>query len=148
MSEKKSLIGESNNKCIAYVDGSYNIRTKYCGYGVVLFYNGEHFEFSGCEPNAESLGRNVFGEIKGSMKAVTEAKKLGAKEIEIRYDYTGIEYWVTGKWQANKVNTKEYRDFMRNAEKEIKITFTKVKAHSSNQWNDRADILAKEAIGI
>ena len=146
--EIRMIQGINSGKCIAYVDGSFNIHTGECGYGIVLFFDDKTIEFSGSFHDAFHLGRNVHGEILGSMRAVKEAINLGAKEINIRYDYTGIEKWVTGEWQTKKSNTQEYRDFMRNAGKDIKITFTKIKAHSHNQWNDRADELAKQAIGV
>lgn len=145
---QKELNNINSNKCIAYVDGSYNAKTEDCGYGVILFFGNDVLEFSGIFHNASTLGWNVHGEILGSMKAVTEAQLLKAKEIEIRYDYMGIEKWATGEWKANKENTKEYVKFMKEAGKNIQITFTKVKAHSSDKWNDRADVLAKQAVGI
>ena len=35
-----------------------------------------------------------------------------------------------------------------NQEKKIKINFVKVKGHSNDKYNDKADLLAKKACGI
>ncbi|MCD7862264.1 MAG: RNase H [Lachnospiraceae bacterium] len=133
---------------IAYVDGSYNEALLKYAFGCVLLTpEGETIERSGSGSSADSLAiRNVAGEMLGAMYAARYACVKGYRELEIRYDYEGIEKWVTGAWKAKKELTQKYAAYMRSREQYISIRFTKVKAHSGDTYNDRADALAKEAL--
>lgn len=89
--------------------------------------------------------RQVTGEIFAVMFGINECLEREIKEIEIYFDYLGIREWVTGAWKAKNTQTQNYRDLMRDVQKEIDVRFIKVKAHSGNYFNDLADRLAKEA---
>ncbi len=133
----------------AYVDGSFNSITKTYGYGVILFANGNSYEFSDSDNDIELVSmRNVAGEINGAMRAVKEAIKMSLPEITLYYDYEGIMKWVTGEWRCNKTGTKNYAEYMNNAKKSIKINFVKVKAHTGVELNEKVDMLAKQAVGL
>lgn len=135
-------------KVIAYVDGSYNDKIKKYAFGcVILTPAGDTIKESGNGDNPASLAiRNVAGEMLGALFAVKWAMTNGYSEIEIRYDYEGIEKWVTGEWKANNQLAKKYVDSMDNWRNSIRISFFKVVAHSNNQFNDEADRLAKAAL--
>ena len=133
-----------------YVDGSYNPTTKTVGYGLVMLKDNQAIirdigTFIN-DPNAES--RNITGEVKGSMKAMDIAVANGFKEVNIYYDYMGIEKWATGEWKANKELTRAYKEIYKLRSKQVKINFVKVKAHTGNKWNEEADRLAKLGAGI
>lgn len=134
---------------IAYVDGSYDHSQKKFSYGMVLMNRGveKYFAKEYQDPDLASM-RNVAGEIKGSEAAMTYAIEHGFRKIAIHYDYEGIEKWCTGEWAAKKEGTKAYRTFYEMAKKSLKIKFVKVKGHSSDRYNDMADMLAKTALGI
>ena len=72
----------------------------------------------------------------------------GIPEIDIYYDYMGIEKWCTGEWQANKPGTISYRDYYNSIKNKLAVNFIKVKGHSGDKYNDLADLLAKKALGI
>jgi ribonuclease HI len=132
----------------AYVDGSYNKNTRTYGYGVYFVDEtgkADKFCGNGNDPGLAAM-RNVAGEISGAMAAVERARLLKIRKLTIYYDYTGIEYWVTGRWKANKTGTIVYRDYMKTCG--IKLQFVKVKGHSGNEGNEIADQLAKQAVGI
>lgn len=134
----------------AYVDGSFSLEKKNYSYGMVCIENGEVVFTAngvGTDKNAISL-RNVSGEVNGAMKAVEYAIENNFKQITIVFDYQGIESWALGTWKRNNDITKNYNEFMQEKMKEIKINFKKVKGHSGDKFNDMADKLAKEALGI
>lgn len=134
---------------VAYVDGSYNLRTCQFSFGVVIFHDGAEHTFSECfsDPNLASM-RNVAGEIKGAQRAMQYCLDNGITSLEIYYDYEGIEKWCTGEWKTNKEGTIAYKRFYDEAAKSVEISFNKVKGHSGNRYNDMADRLAKDALGI
>jgi ribonuclease HI len=139
----------NESKAFAYVDGSYNADTCTYGYGVLLVYNGNEYEFSGADNEPEmATMRNVSGEILGATRAITEAKALGIKELVIYYDYQGIAAWPDETWRRNKKYTIQYHDFVVNERKNMKIDFVKVKAHSGVKYNEKVDKIAKKIVGI
>lgn len=148
---KVNSVNSSGAVLYAYVDGSFNDKEKVAGYGLVLVQNDEVIlkdlgVFRSMEMNES---KNVFGEIRGALKAVELALANDFKEITIVYDYMGIECWAKNEWKANKVLTQDYRDFMQKYMNLIDIKFKKVKAHSGeDKYNDMADMLAKKAVGI
>ncbi len=133
----------------AYIDGSYDAKTGCYSFGGVLIIENKQYEFKKrYDPDMYSTSRNVAGEIKGAGFIIQYAIKVGIKELNIIYDYEGIEKWYTGQWKANSDIAKAYIQFKQNVEDKIKIHFIKVKSHSNNPYNDLADQLAKSALGI
>ena len=133
----------------AYIDGSYDATTGCYSFGGVLIIENNQYEFNKkYTPDSYSSARNVAGEIKGAGFIIQYAIKEGIKELNIIYDYEGIEKWYTGKWQANSAIAKAYVEFKEKVKHKIKINFIKVKSHSNNSYNDLADKLAKSALGI
>lgn len=142
-------IEQSPDTAVAYVDGSYNAKTKIFACGVVILHNGEEKQFNESfdDPELASM-RNVAGEINGSMAAMSYCAEHGIKNLHIFYDYAGIEYWCTGAWKTNKSGTIDYKRFYDEMKNTVNITFHKVKGHSGDKYNDMADTLAKAAAGI
>lgn len=147
--ERADKIPESSAEAVAYVDGSYNIHDGRFSYGVVLFHKGRMNTFSEAfsDPSLAEM-RNVAGEIKGSEFAAAYCIEHHIKSIDIYYDYTGIEQWANGHWKTNKEGTRAYAEFIRSARQKVDIRFVKVKGHSGDAYNDMADRLAKDALGI
>ena len=114
--EAKAFIKKEERKVsddlglLAYVDGSYNIKTKEYGYGCVLIEGQQVIQQllgKGNIPEYSSM-RNVSGEILGCMNAIAYAIDHHYESICIYYDYEGIEKWATGLWKANKEQTQNY----------------------------------------
>ena len=144
-----SKITDTKSDAVAYVDGSYSKELNMFSYGAVLFYNGEKYEFCKAFQDPELITmHNVAGEIKGSEFVMQYCIDNGIKSIDIFYDYAGIEKWCTGEWKTNKSGTENYKQFYTEAAKNLKVNFIKVKGHSGDEYNDRADALAKSALGI
>ena len=150
VSEKAEELIENEEGLFIYVDGSFAVDKGNYSYGLVAVKDGEIIykdKGTGVDKEAVSL-RNVSGEVLGAKMAVEYAIKNGFKEITIAYDYQGVESWAIGTWKRNNRITAEYNEFMQSKMKEVKIRFKKIKGHSGHKYNDLADKLAKEALGV
>lgn len=134
---------------VAYVDGSYKADTKEFSYGAVIFVNGNQIEMCKSYDKAEYAElRNVAGEIVGAGKVMEYCIENGIDKLDLYHDYTGIAKWCTGEWEATKTVTKRYKEFYDSIKDKLDVRFVKVKGHSGDEYNDRADRLAKSALGI
>jgi ribonuclease HI len=95
-----------------------------------------------------ALMRNVAGEIEGAKLAMRFCADNNIEEIDIYYDYEGIEKWCTGAWKTNKTGTIAYKKFYDEISRKVKVSFIKVKGHSGDKYNDIADRLAKDSVGV
>ena len=143
--EKQGDMGEA----VAYVDGSFDGVSGCFSYGMVMFYEGreEHFNRKFDDAQLAQM-RNVAGEIKGAEAAMQYCLDRKIRKVTIYHDYTGIAYWCTGEWKANKPGTIDYAQFYKKAAEQMEIRFEKVKGHAGDRYNEMADRLAKEALGL
>lgn len=134
---------------VAYVDGSFKEDTNEYSFGVVLLVDGKEYHFKKSFPSDElSSMRNVAGEIKGAGFIILYCLNRGINKLTIYHDYEGISKWYENEWKANLYGTKKYQEFANEVKGQIDINFVKVKSHSNDHYNDIADRLAKEALGI
>lgn len=134
---------------VAYVDGSYDVTTGAFSCGAVLFWQGETVEFSKkFEDEAFAQMHNVAGEIMGAVTVIRWCLANAVPAVEICHDYEGVGKWADGLWKTNREGTRAYADFVRKSRAQMKISFVKVRGHSGDVFNDRADRLAKDALGI
>ena len=124
-----------------YVDGSYIDDA--IGYGVVVLKDGKSVTelYGPVTDDALQSMRQVSGELQAVYESLAWCQANSVREISIFYDYAGIEKWATGEWNANKPATRAYVEFLRDCP--VTVHWRKIKSHSGDQWNDRADQLAK-----
>lgn len=135
----------------AYVDGSFSDKENKTSWGLCIVdkeKNESLAQYSGIveDPDA-AKHRQIVGELTGVIRAVQWAKKNDTKVL-IHYDYEGIYKWVIDffkdgekPWERNNKYSQKYRTFVEQNKESI-IGFVKIKAHSGDQWNERADFLA------
>lgn len=147
---KKDVDNYDELGLLIYVDGSFAVDKGNYSYGLVAVKDGEIiYEDKGLGNDKDAIPlRNVSGEVLGAKMAIEYAIENGFKEVTIAYDYNGIECWALGTWKRNNRITSEYNEFMQDKMKKIKVKFKKIKGHSGNKYNDLADKLAKQALGI
>lgn len=129
-----------NESYQAYVDGSYINGS--VGYGaVILHQNQEIKRFSGSvEHDVEQ--RQVVGELQATMQVLAWCEENNIMDIEIFYDYEGIQKWAAGEWRANTTATQRYQRIVQASP--VSVAWKKVKSHSGVRWNDVVDELAKQ----
>lgn len=133
----ESLSGEGYQ---AYVDGSYI--NGFVGYGAVILHQDQEIEqfWGSVEHDVEQ--RQVVGELQATMQVLAWCEENNIGDIEIFYDYEGIQKWATGEWRANNAATQYYQRTVQSSP--VRVTWQKVKSHSGVRWNDVVDKLAKK----
>lgn len=128
----------------AYVDGSFQGGA--VGYGLVILHEGEnvHEDWGTIDKYTEQ--QQITGELSSTMRVIRWCEANEVRQIQIFYDYNGIEKWATGLWKASTESTQAYKNFMRQTP--VKVVWQKVKSHSGDHWNDYVDELAKRGSGM
>ncbi len=92
-----------------------------------------------------SGSHQIGGEVAAVYRAVQWCVRHGVVDVTIAHDLKGLPLWAQGKWKANVPATKALR---RDAPHwPVRIKWVKVKAHRGNRFNEKADSLAKDALG-
>ena len=122
-------------------------KVKALSFGVVFIHHGTVETYAEKIIDAEEAQmRNVAGEIHGAVFAMGKCLEKGISEINLYYDYVGIEKWCTGEWKANKRGTKALREYYELIKGQLTVHFHKVASHTGVMYNEMADQLAKNAL--
>lgn len=137
------------NELIAFVDGSFDVKSGSYGFGCVIIDPEQKLtRLNGKADKAEAAtARNVAGELLATMNAVKYAAEHSYKKLTVYHDYEGIEKWYNGKWKAQSFVAVAYLEFVRKYRSFVSVSFVKVEAHTGNTLNEEADRLAKSALG-
>lgn len=142
-----------------YVDGSYNPKTKVWGGAAILMQDDDVVIKEILVSDKDLNGsRQINGELESTIHALRyvleHLQEISDKKITVFYDYAGIEKWATGEWTARKDVAIYYKKrvqrhlMLLRYEHKIEIIFTKVKAHSGEEFNEKVDRLAKSACKV
>ncbi len=144
-SEQTLDIDHNDGQYHVYVDGSF-VDGEYA-WGLVVYHNGEeiHTDYGIGDVEDMKSMRNVAGEITSAQKAI-EWSIANNVNIVLYYDYYGIDAWPKGAWSANNIHTMNYANFMIQHENRYRSVHTK--GHTDILGNERADDLARKALGI
>ena len=141
-----------SEKVIIYTDGACSGNQGPGGWGAILMYKGAKIEISGGMKNTT----NNIMEITAVVEALKCLKIESDVEVYSDSAYTvnafkqgWIYNWMKNGWKtANKepVKNKELWQELYALTKKHKVEFIKVKGHADNEFNNRCDEMAREAI--
>lgn len=135
-----------------YTDGACSGNPGPGGWGAVLFYGAHRKEISGAEKHSTNNRMEI--------QAVIEALKLLKEPCQARvysdsayvvncFQKGWIHGWLRNGWTNSKQEPVENQDLWKMLWELMKlhtVEYIKVKGHSDNEWNNRCDELAREAI--
>ena len=133
---------------LAYIDGSYNKAARIYSWGGYIDNGGQITILQGTGSNPDYLPeRNIAGELIGALQVLFTAQRLQIPEINLYFDYEGIEAYITGEWKTKTKLAYYYCSMFDLLRDDVAIHFIKVAGHTGIAGNELADILAKEAAG-
>ena len=141
-----------SEKVIIYTDGACSGNPGPGGWGAILMYKGAKKEISG---GSKETTNNIM-----EVTAVIEALKCLKIESDVQvysdsaytvnaFNQGWIYNWFKNGWRtANKepVKNKELWEELYALTKKHRVEFIKVKGHADNEFNNRCDEMAREAI--
>ena len=139
-------------KVTIYTDGACSGNPGPGGWGAILMYNGNKKELSGGNKDTT----NNIMEITAVLEAL-KALKFSC-EVDLYSDSAyvvncfnqgWIYNWLKKGWKTasgEPVKNKELWEELYNLTQTHKVTFHKVKGHADNEFNNRCDELARNAI--
>ena len=140
------------DKVIIYTDGACSGNPGPGGWGTILMYKEHKKELSGGCKNTTNNIMEITAVLEGLKALKTEC------EVEIYSDSAyvvnafnshWIDNWKKNGWknsQKEEVKNKELWQELDALVKKYKVKFIKVKGHSDNEYNNRCDELARNAI--
>ena len=139
-------------KVIIYTDGACSGNPGPGGWGTVLMYGNAKKEISG---GKKETTNNIM-----ELTAVVEGLKMLKYPCEVEiysdsayivnaFNQGWIYNWEKKNWKTadgKEVKNKEIWQELYELTKTHRVTFNKVKGHSDNEYNNRCDELARNAI--
>ena len=139
-------------KVIIYTDGACSGNPGPGGWGAILMYKNIKKEISGGSKNTTN---NIM-----EITAVIEALKCLRVESEVQvysdssytvnaFNQKWIYGWMKNGWKTSNgdnVKNKELWQELYSLTQKHKVEFIKVKGHADNEYNNRCDELARNAI--
>jgi ribonuclease HI len=137
---------------IIYTDGACSHNPGPGGWGAILIYGNHRKEISGASPNTTNNRMELTAAIEG-LKALKEPCRVKLYS-DSAYLVNCIQQQWYVKWQKNgwknskgePVENQSLWIELLNLLQKHQVEFIKVKGHSDNELNNRADELATSAI--
>lgn len=136
-----------------YTDGACSGNPGPGGWGAIIIDENEEKEFSGFEPNTTNNRMELTAVIQG-LSALKEQQASVTVYTDSQYIVNAINLHWLDNWQikswmnASKkpVANRDLWEMIIDLNKKYKPTYVWVKGHSSNEYNNRCDALAVQAI--
>ncbi|MGI6169126.1 MAG: ribonuclease HI [Christensenellales bacterium] len=135
-----------------YTDGACSNNPGPGGWAAILLYQGHEKEISGSEAYTTNNRMELMAAIQGLM-ALKEGCQVelysDSAYLVNAFEKGWLIAWQRNGWKNSKKEPVENQDLWKlllNTSKGHQVRYTKVKGHSDNEYNNRCDKLAKEAI--
>ena len=139
-------------KVIIYTDRACSGNPGPGGWGAILMYNGNKKEISGAKNNTTNNVMELTAALEGlkMLKFPCEVELYSDSAYLVNGFSQGWIYnWKKNNWKtASKepVKNKEIWEEIYNLTQIHKVKFIKVKGHADNEFNNRCDEMARNAI--
>lgn len=137
---------------IIYTDGACSGNPGPGGWGTILMYKDTKKEISGGKADTTNNVMEITAVIEG-LKLLKESCKVevysDSAYVINAFNQHWIENWIKKNWQNSKkepVKNKELWLELYALVNQHEVKFIKVKGHSDNEFNNRCDELARNAI--
>ena len=138
---------------IIYTDGACAGNPGPGGYAAIIIGEDTRKEVRGFKADTTNNRMELIAVIEG-LKAISKGSKIKIFS-DSNYVIKGITQWVNN-WKKNGWKTSNKNDVknkklwieLDNLAKEYDVEFLKVKGHAGNEYNEKADALAKEQIEL
>ncbi|QJX79920.1 ribonuclease H family protein [Priestia megaterium] len=149
--KQTNFLSKNPNVLNVYVDGSYDQNEKIYAYAFAVVEDGgvtDNFSGAKQDVNVGELLNSSSGELLAAMMAIKYSIHRKIRNVIIYYDCIFIPNLLNGTAEPRNEYQIKYIEFMRNAitTNNLKVNFTKVQAHSSNEYNKFVDKLANKAM--
>ena len=139
-------------KVVIYTDGACSGNPGPGGWGTILMYKGNKKEISGGKANTTNNVMEITAVIEGLklLKYPCEVEIYSDSAYVVNTFKQGWIYnWIKNNWKTSgkePVKNQELWQELYDLTKIHKVKFNKVKGHSDNEFNNRCDELARNAI--
>ncbi len=139
-------------KITIYTDGACSGNPGPGGWAAILMYNGNKKEISGGMKDTTNNIMEITAVIEGlkALKFPCEVDLYSDSAYVVNAFSQGWIYnWMMKNWKTaggDDVKNKELWKELYSLTQTHKVNFIKVKGHSDNEYNNRCDELAREAI--
>ncbi len=139
-------------KVIIYTDGACSGNPGPGGWGTILMYEDIKKEISGGKKDTTNNIMEITAVIEGLklLKYPCEVSIYSDSAYVVNaFNQNWIENWKKNGWKNSKREDVKNRELWEEIEELLKpheVKFIKVKGHSDNEYNNRCDELARNAI--
>lgn len=141
------------NSIAVYTDGACSYNPGPGGWGAIILRNNQETELSGFEPNTTNNRMELTAVIQG-LTALQDTTASVTLYTDSQYIVNAINQHWLDNWQikgwvnASKkpVANRDLWEEIIQLNKKYKPTYVWVKGHSTNEYNNRCDVLAVHAI--
>ena len=140
------------NTIAVYTDGACSGNPGPGGWGAIIIDENNEKEFSGFEPNTTNNRMELTAVIQGLSKLKEQTSVTvytDSQYIVNAINLHWLDNWQIKGWMnASKkpVANRDLWEMIIDLNKKYKPTYVWVKGHSSNEYNNRCDALAVQAI--
>ena len=139
-------------KVMIYTDGACSGNPGPGGWGTILMYKDSKKEISGAKKDTTNNVMELTAVIEGlkMLKYPCDVEIYSDSAYVVNaFNQKWIDSWIKNNWKTSgkePVKNKEIWQELYNLTKVHNVKFIKVKGHSDNEFNNRCDEMARNAI--